>query len=228
MVTPVAQSPGAFAPNGAPADSIYTAPVLPAIETQPMPTEPPPTPGASARVRAAIAGDRDAAQALLRGLLPRVRNLVRYLIRGDADVDDIAQDALVAVFRGLPSYRADGPLEAWVDRVVARVTFAALRDRRRDAAREAQAAPDLELVSDATAASPDDYLARRQAIRRLDELPYDQRHALVLHHVVEMSVPEIAAALGVPAETVKSRLRLGKARLLRTDPAAGPAPAEEA
>src|SRR5262245_3396593 len=87
-------------------------------------------------VRAAASGDRRELQALLLLLLPRVRNLVRYLVRGDADVDDIAQEALIAVVRGLHTFRGEGAFEAWVDRVVARATFAQLRQRRATAEQE--------------------------------------------------------------------------------------------
>src|SRR3569833_2933678 len=82
------------------------------------------------RSGAAAAGDRAAAEVLCRELLPRVRNLVRYLVRGDSHVDDIAQEALIAVLRGLGTYRGDGKFESWVDRIVARTTFAALRRLR--------------------------------------------------------------------------------------------------
>src|SRR5262245_38147803 len=66
------------------------------------PSQPPPqSPGAiDTRIAAAARGDRAAAQALLTELLPRVRNLVRYLVRGDRDVDDIAQEALIAIACG--------------------------------------------------------------------------------------------------------------------------------
>src|ERR1700759_1146663 len=79
------------------------------------------------RISAAVRGDRAAAQELCRELLPRVRNLVRYLLRGDSRVDDIAQEALIAVLRGLATFRGDGQFNSWVDRVVARTTFAAIR-----------------------------------------------------------------------------------------------------
>lgn len=170
------------------------------------------SPPIDARVRLAAAGDRAAARALLESLLPRVRNLVRYLTRGDQQTEDITQDALVALLRGLTGYRGEGTLESWSDRVVARVTFAALRRRRRDPVRQSEDAPDLVLVSDASA-QPDEYLARRQAVQMLDRLPLEQRHALVLHHVVGMSIPEIGKELGVSPETIKSRIRLGTARL---------------
>ncbi len=179
---------------------------------------PEPAPGqapdeAEKYVLAARDGDRGAAQDLLTALLPRVRNLVRYLIRGDEDTDDIAQDSLLAVLRGLSGFRADGSLKSWVNRVVVRTTFTFIRKRTRE---PATSPARLELVDirggEATALS-DEYSSRRRAIAILDELPIEQRHALVLHHILEMSVPEIAEHLAIPTETVRSRLRLARTRL---------------
>lgn len=160
---------------------------------------------------AAVRGDRKALEVVVAGLLPRVRNLVRYLVRGDADVDDIAQEALVAIIGGLPGHRGDGPLSAWADRVTARATFAYLRRSRR-ARSQVESGADLSVVP-APDSPPDEYAARRHAVGLLDQIPDDQRHALVLHHVVGMSVPEIATVVGLPFETVRSRLRIGMGKL---------------
>lgn len=162
------------------------------------------------RVAAVLAGDRRAAEALLGELLPRARNLIRYLLRGDEDVDDVAQEALIAVMRGLPGYRGDGALKAWVDRVVVRVALAWIRRARRERAQTVVV--ELSLVPD-TGARPDEYAARREVVLLLDQISDEQRHVMVLHHVVGMSVPEVATHLQVPFETVRSRLRLGQANL---------------
>lgn len=161
------------------------------------------------KISAAASGDRVAAQALCRELLPRVRNLVRYLVRGDARVDDIAQEALIAVLRGLATYRGDGRFESWVDRVVARSTFATLRRLR------AETQPGAENVaeSERDPVEPSPYEERRELATALDQLPPDQRRALILHFSVGMTVPEIAEAVSAPQETVRSRLRLAKATL---------------
>jgi RNA polymerase sigma-70 factor (ECF subfamily) len=161
-------------------------------------------------VQAARAGDREAAARLTAALLPRVRNLVRYLIRGDREVDDVVQDALVSVLRGLGSYRGEGPFRSWADRVVARTTFAWLGRRRAHQQREETL---LEQPSHCEEPEPEEYLRRRHVVQALDALPLEQRHALVLHHVLELSVPEVAAETGAPLETVRSRLRLGRVRL---------------
>jgi RNA polymerase sigma-70 factor (ECF subfamily) len=167
------------------------------------------------RIEAAANGDRKAAEAVLRQLLPRVRNLVRYLLKGDALVDDVAQNVLMEVLRSLPRFRGEGSLEAWADRICVRVTLAEARRRRSERRRRADAAPEIEVATTrgSSAPPPDAYLARRQAAALLDRLPPEQREAVVLHHVAGLSVPEMAEELGVPFDTAKSRLRLGVGKL---------------
>ncbi|MDZ4697360.1 MAG: RNA polymerase sigma factor [Deltaproteobacteria bacterium] len=161
----------------------------------------------------AIAGDTLALQALVTNLLPRVRNLIRYLVRRDADVDDLIQEALLTVLAGLRSYRAEGAFAAWVDRVVVRMVFRQLRRFKNEPSRSLGSIPfDSDtLVADAPA--PDSYLHRRSLVAALDRLPFDQRHALVLHHVLDMTIPEISEQLNIPVETVRSRLRLAAQKM---------------
>jgi RNA polymerase sigma-70 factor (ECF subfamily) len=147
-------------------------------------------------------------------VLPRVRNLVRYLVPGDQDVDDISQEALVKVVRWHGSYRGDAPFERWVDRIVVHTTFRWLKDRSRSRARAMSVAQSLDA---AKGGAGDTAAARRYVAELLDTLPEPQRHCLVLRHVVGMSVSEIAETVGAPEETVRSRLRLGRQRLREQD-----------
>jgi RNA polymerase sigma-70 factor, ECF subfamily len=165
----------------------------------------------AALVDSAVRGDRAAAERLLRALLPRVRNLVRYFVRGDAEVDDLAQEGLVIILRGLSSYRGEGSVTAWADRIVVRTVFAHLRRSRAAERTHVEYTPDLVPVPPGESAHG--FLARRRAVRALDELPQEQRAVLVMHHVLGMSVREISDELSVAFETVRSRLRLGMARL---------------
>jgi RNA polymerase sigma-70 factor (ECF subfamily) len=178
----------------------------------PLPTDreklTPPDP----RIARAADGDRGAAQALLTELLPRVRNLVRYLTRFDNDVDDIAQLVLVQLVRSFHSYRGEGSLHAWADRITVRVTLAHVRKRRQREQHTRELTPDLRAVS-ANPEQPDDYTQRREAVRLLDALPAEQREAVVLHHVVGLSAQELADTLEIAFETARSRLRLGMGKL---------------
>jgi RNA polymerase sigma-70 factor (ECF subfamily) len=161
---------------------------------------------------AALPGQHAATESLLLELLPRVRNLVRYLVRGDSDVEDISQEALIALLHGLPTYRGEGLLRSWADRVVARTTFLWLRRMRESRGPQSNEPEDLRAVPSEDAPL-DEYVHRQHVVALLDLIPTEQRHALVLHHVMEMSVPEIAEELSIPLETVRSRLRLGRTAL---------------
>jgi RNA polymerase sigma-70 factor, ECF subfamily len=161
------------------------------------------------RIERAKSGDAEAVHSLVVELIPRVRNLVRYLVRNDADTDDISQDALVVVLRDLHAYRGDGLFTSWVDRIVARFTIRRLRSERSRAVVELRP----QLQQPALVCTSDEFLLRRTVARLLDRLSPEQRHVLVLHHVLDMTVLEIADELGAPLETVRSRLRLARSRL---------------
>ena len=157
---------------------------------------------------AAVAGDETALHALALRILPRVRNAVRYLVRGDA-IDDLAQDVLVTVLERLESYRGAGRFESWVDGVTLRVVLGRMRKLRALERRVAHVG--IEAVADEAGCgvSPSKYATSRQLVRALDELSDSQRQALVLHHVFGLTVPEIASELAVPHETIRTRLRDG-------------------
>jgi RNA polymerase sigma-70 factor (ECF subfamily) len=170
-------------------------------------------------VHPTAAGDRAALEQLLLEHLPRVRNLVRYLLRGDSEVDDVAQQAMVEIIRSLPNYLGEGSFKGWLDRIAVRATFHHIRRRRLERKHD-EAPPELMLVT-SEGDAPDHYRLRREAVRLLDELPDEQRHAVVLHHVLGYSVPELASELNLSPETVRSRLRLGMEKLRQRLPGQG-------
>lgn len=161
-------------------------------------------------VERAARGDEEACARVLRTMFPRVYKLVRYLVKDPNVADDLTQEAMVQILISFRSYRGEGVVDAWTRRIVTRVVFGALRRER-----ERQVVPlhDAERVED-DAPPADSAAARHRTLSLLDRLPDDQRHALVLHYMLEMTIPEISECLSVPAETVRTRLRRGKARML--------------
>ncbi len=166
-------------------------------------------------VESARNGDAASVHLLFKRLLPRTRNLVRYLVRGDQEVDDMSQQALLQVWRGLGSYRGDGRFESYADRIVARSVFAALRHRETEPTALCRDVVEGQSDALATAESAFTYLQRRELVAALDTLPADQRAALVMHRILGWSVQETAAEMNVGVETLRSRLRLGLQRLKR-------------
>jgi RNA polymerase sigma-70 factor, ECF subfamily len=116
------------------------------------------------------------------------------------------------VLRSLPSFRGESSLTTWADRITVRTVLRQLGRRQREREQRVRLEPELRMLQISTPPS-DGYAARRRLAQALDRLPDAQRQALVLHHVVGMSVPELAAELEVSFDTAKSRLRLGMERL---------------
>ncbi|GAA2036957.1 SigE family RNA polymerase sigma factor [Catenulispora yoronensis] len=128
-----------------------------------------------------------------------------YVVLGDlADAEDAAHEAYARAWQRWSKVRHYEDPEAWVRTVGFRVAVSAWRKtvNRLTAhhARPPDPVPDL---------TPD-RLAISAALRKL---PAEQRRALVLFHLQEMSVTEISAETGAPVGTVKARLSRGRKAL---------------
>ena len=160
------------------------------------------------------AGDPAAQRAFARRVLPRVQRAARALLRAPADAEDAAQHCLIELLRSARTYRGDGALEAWCDRITARAAIRLARERARAAGR---LAPEVEL--DALHASPEEPFAGEELPRDLHDylaaLPDVRREALVLRHVLDHSIAEIAELTGVSVNTVKDRLLAAREALRR-------------
>lgn len=141
---------------------------------------------------------------------------VAYRLTGKRDdAEDLVQEVLVRVQRGLVTYQP-GSLEGWLSRIT---TNAFLDDVRRKKRRPADLLnePDaFERVAPASIAA-DEQLAMDQLPDHLQDairaLPTDFRTAVVLCDVVGLPYEEIAETLGVPVGTVRSRIFRGRSRL---------------
>jgi len=161
------------------------------------------------------AGERDAFVVLMRRYNRRLYRLARAILRDDAEAQDALQDAYLAAFRAIGTFRGDAQLSTWLSRLVSNACLARLRrDARRHAAApmvstSANDESDRELMDTSRAASPDDALMRtelrRLIERKLDALPGSFRVVFVMRCVEELSVEETAQCLGIPEATVRTR-----------------------
>jgi RNA polymerase sigma factor (sigma-70 family) len=139
---------------------------------------------------------------------------VAYRLTGnDADAQDLVQEVLLRVHRGLRTYRP-GSLEAWLSRITTNAFLDEVRRRRRrpsrplaDEADSVSSEVDDVDVAAARASLPDHV---QDALR---SLPEDFRVAVVLCDVVGLPYDEIAEQLGVPVGTVRSRIHRGRKAL---------------
>ena len=140
-----------------------------------------------------------------------VTRTLRYLgVRGH-DIEDVAHDVFLHVFRHLPEFDASRPLRPWLFGFAYRIArdFRALARHKREA--------DSELAEPRDAAPiADELLVRTEALtlalQALDTLDGDERAVFVAHELQEMPMPEVADALGIALNTAYSRLRRARSK----------------
>lgn len=139
---------------------------------------------------------------------------VAYRLSGNhSDAEDVVQESLLRVKRGLVTY-TPGSLEGWLARIVTNVFLDETRRRKRRPQTALPDDPDRVIVG---APGADEALAMQTLPDHLRAalagLPEDYRVAVVLCDVAGLSYSEIAEQTGVPVGTVRSRVHRGRMRL---------------
>lgn len=176
-----------------------------------------------------VAGDPDAFGLLVTRHRDRLWAVALRTLGDREEAADALQDALLSAYRAAATYRGDARVTTWLHRVVVNACLDRVRRRR--------ARPTVPLPEQGGRAEPvdrsDPLGARETALEieaALAELPDEQRFAIVLVDVHGMAVDDVAAVLGVPVGTIKSRCSRGRARLalslghLRNRPELPPVP----
>jgi RNA polymerase sigma factor (sigma-70 family) len=139
-----------------------------------------------------------------------VYRLTLAIAGNEADAADATQDAFVAAWKQIRSLRDASRLEAWLGRIAINSARMVVRGRRRRSVREIRGLETVTITAAVpdptpTGLSPADRDARTLAAA-LDRLDPDRRTILALRHLEGKGIPEIAATLGIPEGTAKSRL----------------------
>jgi len=161
-------------------------------------------------IAAASRGDARAFETILRHYDRRLR-VIAYRVLGDRQLmDDALQEVAIKALRGLPSYRGDAPLGAWLCRIATTTCLDHMRRMRP----EDPTAPDDLPEPAAMGPDPADGLdARERIAAALATLPVDQRLGVLLIDQLGYDYRTAAEALGVPLGTVASRVASARARL---------------
>jgi RNA polymerase sigma-70 factor (ECF subfamily) len=204
---------------------------------------PPPDPAAAARDNPdeplrelafrARAGDREAARLLLLGIAPAVRAVVRRMSdsRRD-DTEDLVQESLLGFVRALEAFRGECSVLHYARRIT---VWRVLEEHKRTQSQKRRveldrSSEEREEREDSWAQAPSCEVAAVGARQRarlqelLHTLRSEQAEVLALRHVLDYTVEEIAEVTRVPANTVRSRLRLAKEALrarIESDPLLG-------
>ena len=146
---------------------------------------------------------------LYRNTYRRILGTLITLVRDIPTAEDCAQETFERAYRGWSGWRPDAPVEAWLHRIAINV---AISDRRYQRIRQAG-----EMVRrlGRPGPGPDPALQAEQSevFQAIQKLPTKQAAALVLRHYHGYSNREIGAALGVPEQTVASRLAAARKHL---------------
>ena len=147
--------------------------------------------------------------------LAAARKLARYLLRNNADAEDVVQEAYVRALRH--GWSADaGDCRAWLLTIVRNVGYDWIRRSRR-ASSDSEPIDPEEIRTNAP--SPEAVLLAKlnvETLRRsLDRLPVNHRMVVILRDLEQMSYKEIADVLALPLGTVQSRIARAKIQLLR-------------
>jgi len=166
-------------------------------------------------IQRCAARDEDACAELVREHQRMVYQLSLNLLGDHNEALDLSQEVFLRVFRTIHGFRGQSALRTWIYRIV--VNQARNRQRwwrRRHRGQQVSLDDHLrdhgDFPEQNNLASPDRLLGRKELAERirtaLDELPFDQKTALVLREIDGLSYEEIGFSLGIAVGTVKSRL----------------------
>jgi RNA polymerase sigma-70 factor, ECF subfamily len=160
-------------------------------------------------VERARRGDHDAFAELAGAAISRLDAAAWLMLRDAEQAKDAVQNALVRAWRDLPTLRDPDRFDAWLHRLLVHACIdeaRRLRRHRLDVELTTIAVPSI--VDDVSAVDDRDRLER--GFLRLDP---EMRAVIVLHHYLDLPMPAVAATLGIPLGTAKSRLHRALAEM---------------
>jgi len=173
-------------------------------------------------IRRVQAGDGDAYRLLVQKYQQKVYGVVYGMVQNPEDAREITQDAFIKAFKSLDRFRFDASFYTWLYRITVNLT---IDFRRRMAKRRADQFDETRMQKDEAGeaahhhveASPSKRLERKrladQIQQAIDQLPPDQRTAIMLREVEGLSYKEIALSMECAEGTVMSRLFYGRKKL---------------
>jgi RNA polymerase sigma-70 factor (ECF subfamily) len=146
----------------------------------------------------------------IEGSVPALRRYARALTRNADRADDLVQDCLERALRKRGLFQPTGPLQAWLYRILLNVYRNGLRQTRR---RGDHVSIDALLIEPSVAAPQPGRIALAEMSRAIDQLPDEQREALLLVVLEGVTYEEAASILEIPAGTLMSRLSRARTAL---------------
>ena len=165
----------------------------------------------AACMQAAQAGDREAFESLLRGILPKLRSHVFGRLGGHEQAEDVGQNVLLSIHRSRHTFNPSRPFKPWLNAVMRNAVIDALRARRNEW--RLQTFDENEVPADEGEIPLESETISGELESALSRLPEAQREAVELLHIEELSVREAATRTGSSMGALKVRAHRGRIRL---------------
>jgi RNA polymerase sigma-70 factor (ECF subfamily) len=168
-------------------------------------------------IKRAQSSDAAALEKLLTLYEKRVYNIAYRYMNNEADAYDMAQEALIKLYRGIRSFKGQSAFSSWVYRLTVNTCLDGLRKRRK-----VPVSLDFALENGASFEAEEGDLPEQCALsientedihRAINTLSDDHKQVVVLRDLSGLTYEEIAYSLGISVGTVKSRLNRGRQRL---------------
>lgn len=161
--------------------------------------------------------DEAAFEELIRQYEKKVYTLCFRMCGNSEDAEEAAQDAFLALWRGIDRFRQEPSLSTWIYRLATNACIDTLRRRKKQSG--SVSLDDEELFVDAvdTSPQPQETVEHRETQKLLQEglsaLPEEYRKVLILREIEGLSYTEIAESASIELGTVKSRISRGRSLL---------------
>jgi RNA polymerase sigma-70 factor (ECF subfamily) len=163
-------------------------------------------------VRQTLCGTTTAYNALVQRYQRQVYNLAYRMLGNAEDAGDLVQDTFLRAYGALASFRQDASFLTWLYKIASNLCIDQLRSRKAKGALslDVELEEGREPAADARESSPEDRAVRgavQDVVQRaIMNLPERYRIVVVMRHLQDMSVEEIARVLDMPTGTVKTHL----------------------
>ncbi|MGI5850280.1 MAG: sigma-70 family RNA polymerase sigma factor [Christensenellales bacterium] len=168
-------------------------------------------------VKRAQQGDSTALEELLLAYEKRVYNLTYRFMGNEADAYDMAQEALIKIYRGISTFKKESSFSSWVYRLCVNTCMDGLRKKKRIPLSLDHSIEQGMSFEDLSIATPEAHalsLERSEDIQKAINILSDvHRSVIILRDINGLSYEEISKCLDVSVGTVKSRINRGRQRL---------------
>ena len=159
-------------------------------------------------------GDTNAYNVLVIKYQYKVAQIISKFVANNADINDIAQDALIKAYKAINSFRGESSFYTWLYRIVVNAAKTFLESNSKHKNSIDVDSPEFQSIDEqgilASKDTPDRIIESQELheviLKAMNDLPKELREAITLREIEGMSYDDMAIALKVPVGTVRSRI----------------------